>query len=205
MSARIDVANYALVLLGEGPITSIEDDSDTARTMLSLYYIARNAVLEAHEWSFAIRRFTPTQSSSTPDWGWSFSYELPSDIIRLLRVDRDRAGGLTTQTSDMNRHQIAHELEGRVILCNESEIHCTGIRRVDDEGIFSPLFVEAFATKLAYLAAIPITESNQKQNNMAALYTAAINAAKSRDGMQGSTRRLRSHWLRKARGSGGFL
>lgn len=208
MSSRVDIVNYALVLLGESPLTSAQlqsGSSDKALTMSSLYVIAKNATLEAHEWSFAIKRFEPAKNTTEPVWGWAYAYDLPSDILRLLRVDRDTTGGLAVQGDDMRRDQVAHELEGRKILCNQDPIYCTGIRAVEDEGIFSPMFSEAFAAKLAWHASIPITESNAKKDRMAALFIDALNRAKSRDGMQSSTRRLRSHWLRRARGSRGYL
>lgn len=205
MSVRIDVCNYALTVLGEKPITSIEDDSDKARTLKALYYIAKDAVLEGAEWTFATRRFKPAQSSTGPEWGWSYAYPIPSDIIRVTVVDKNWTES-TNFVSDtrQTRNPVDHDVEfvtgvGRAILCNEDEIFCKGVRKIDDEGIFSPLFVEAFACKLAYLAGWPITESSQKVQIALGLYGQAMKDAKSRDGMQNTTRRIRNHTLSRAR------
>jgi hypothetical protein len=198
VSARIDIVNKALGMLGESPITALTDDSDKARTMLNLYYLTRDALLEAHEWSFAIRQFSPVKSTTDPVWDWAYSYPLPSDIIRLLRVDRGTTNGMT-------RNQIDHVVMGGNILCNEEPIYCTGIAKIDEEGEYSPLFANAFSYRLAMDAAIPITESNSKHASMVALYAQAMNEAKSRDGMQSTTVRQRSHWLRRSRGSRGNL
>ena len=56
MSARTDIVNFALGFLGEGPINSLEDDSDKARTMSAFYFIARDAVLEDANWTFVTKR-----------------------------------------------------------------------------------------------------------------------------------------------------
>ena len=63
-------------------------------------------LLEAYEWSFAIRQFSPAESAEEPPHPWSYSYPLPSDIIRLLRVDR----GLGN--SGLERNEIDHVLQG---------------------------------------------------------------------------------------------
>lgn len=199
MSARVDVCNFALTMLGESAIESIDDDLDSARTLRKLYYIGRDAVLEESEWTFATRRFLPAVNAAMPEWGYSYSFPIPSDIIRVIQVDKNWTGQVGISNVNQPRNPVDHVIEGREILCNDSVIYCKGIRRIDDEGIYSPLFVEAFAAKLAYLAAIPITESTKKQMAMFEFYTASIKKAKSRDGMQNSTRRMRNNVLRNAR------
>lgn len=205
MSIRIDVCNFALTVLGEQPITSIEDESDRARTLEALYYIARDSALEEAEWTFATRRFLPALSSTAPEWGWENAFPIPSDIVRVTQVDKN----WTTTNNYMydvnqDRNPVDHVVEyvngvGRAILCNEEEVFCKGIRRIEDEGIYSPLFVEAFGCKLAYLAADAITASNTKTQIALTLYTDAIRKAKSRDGMQNTTRRMRNRTLSNAR------
>ena len=186
--------NRALVELGATPITSLEDDSPEAKVMKILYYGSRDAVLEEAEWTWATRRFLPAKSTSQPEWGWESEFPIPSDILRVTQVDRNGYIG-----AGMNRNPADHEVEGRKILCNEDVIYCKGIRRVDDEGIYSPLFAEAFEYKLATKACLPLTESNTKMQTMAGLYVDAIAKAKSRDGMQSTTRRMRNQTLSRAR------
>ena len=156
MSVRIDVCNYALGLLGESEINGIEDDSDKARTHKTFYYIARDATLEVSEWTFATRRFLPAKSTTAPEWGWASLFPIPSDIVRLTQVDKNwTASGGYLYDVQQDRNPVDHVVEyvdgvGRAILCNEDEIYCKGVRRIEDEGIYSPLFVEAFSCKLAY-------------------------------------------------------
>lgn len=207
MSTRVDVVNFALTVLGQTQITKITDDSDVARTMLNLYNIARDAVLEEAEWTFATRRFKPAISSTAPEWGWLSAFPIPSDIIRVTQVDRNSTATAMITDVRQNRNPVDHVVEfvlgtggkGMAILCDEDVIFCKGVRRIEDEGIYSPLFVEAFAYKLAYLAGYAVTESGQKLEVALALYTDAISKAKTRDGMQNTTRRVRSRSLSNAR------
>ena len=196
MSAREDIINTALILLGAEEITGPDDNSAQAQIMRSLYPISRDSTLEAHEWSFAIRTFTPALSVDAPGGHWAYAYPLPSDIIRLLEVDH---GSTQSSRSEITRNQIPHEVQGRNILTNHPIGFCTGIRRVEDEGIYSNLFCEAFAAKLAMKACVAITESNTRLQSCAALYEGFLKQAKSRDGQQGTTRRVRSRWLNNAR------
>lgn len=196
MSARIDIVNYALQLLGAEPITSLEDDSREAKIMKGFYALARDGMFEEHEWSFATRRFSPAKAATDPAWGWGSSFPLPSDIIRLLRVDRGQA---SLRFEDMSRNQVPHEVEGRNILCNEDAIFCTGLRRIEDEGIYSPSFAEALSTKLALLACLPLTESAQKLQLIGSIHSTVMNTAKSRDAMQSTSRPIRSDWQRNVR------
>jgi hypothetical protein len=204
MSIRIDVVNFGLGAIGESELNSIEDNSDKARVMKTFYYIARDSVLEEAEWTFAIRRFNPAKSNLAPEWGWSFAYLIPSDIVRVTAVDRDFIGQTVMTDTRMQRNQITHVIEyvegiGRAILTNEDPIFCKGVRRIEDEGIYSPLFVEAFSLKLAYLAALPLTQSTAIQKHAMGMYGDAIRKAKSRDAMQSTTRRVTSHSLKRAR------
>jgi len=196
VSARIDIVNFALNMLGAESITSLEDDAPEAKAMKSFYYISRDSVLEECEWTWATRRFLPAKETESPEWGWANAFPLPSDILRVTRVDRNDYVGIGT---GMTRHPADYAVEGRKILCNEDVIYCKGIRRIEDEGIYSPMFAEAFGYKLAAQACLLITESNTKLQQMAGLYVEAIGKAKARDGMQGTTKRLRNQTLSRAR------
>jgi hypothetical protein len=95
--------------------------------------------------------------------------------------------------------KTAHVIEGNEILANDNPIYCYGIRKMEDEGGFSPLFAEAFACKLAYLCADPLTASNTKMQLALALYTDTLKRAKNRDSMQNTTRRMRNRVLQNVR------
>jgi hypothetical protein len=202
MSARIDAVNFALQFLGEQPITSLDDDSDRALTMKSFYYIAKDAVLEDANWTFATKRFQPVRNAVNPAWGWNYSYTIPPDITRVTLVLRSWGSSSVAPyyyDSFPEEAKSAHVIEGNEILTNDDPIYCLGIREMEDEGGYSPLFLEAFAAKLAYLAALPITASMQKQQAALALFTGVIRSAKTRDGQQNTTRRMRNRWLQQAR------
>lgn len=200
MTERIDVANLALTWLGEEPVTSLEDDLDRARIMSINYIPARDATLEAHDWSFAIERFIPPMNEVEPVYGASAAFDIPTNILRVIAVDNPRSTANTDFTLPINsREQLDWVFEKRQVICNQEVIHCRGIRRIEQEGLFSPMFVHAFAAKLAFLTAMNLTSSAEIQANMLAFYTQFILEAKTRDGLQGRSRRFRQRSLIKSR------
>lgn len=168
--------------------------------MKSFYYNARDMVLEDANWTFATKRFIPALSSSAPPFGWTHAFPIPSDIMRVTAVLRQSfTVGYFYSSGFPEEYRVPHVVEGNEILCNESPIYCLGIRRMDDEGGYSPLFVEAFTALLAFKAALPIAQSAQTQVTMHGLYNDLVAKAKTRDGMQNTTRRIQNNALRYSR------
>ena len=200
MSARIDIVNAALVQLGEKPITSLEDDSNSALVMKTIYFIARNAILEDANWTFATKDFTPALNADPPAFGWPYAYAIPSDIMRVFAVYRGYIGPYYGNYGQMPEFpQSAHVIVGNNIYSQDNPIYCKGIRTMDDEGGYSPLFEDGFAQKLAYMAAPALTQSNSKRDFALGLYMGIIARAKTRDGMQNTTQRITNNALRNSR------
>jgi hypothetical protein len=194
----------ALTWLGEAPVTSISapeaDDLDRAHIMLINYAPARDATLEAHDWSFAMMRFIPPLNLIPPVYGAGNAFDVPTDILRIISVDNPETDNLDLLNSPIGSlEQIDWVFENRQVICNEDVIYCRGIRRIEQEGFFSPLFVHAFAAKLAFLTAMNLTSSAAIQANMLEMYNQFIMEAKTRDGLQGRTKRLRNRSLLKSR------
>lgn len=194
MTERIDIANQALTWLGEDIITSLDDDLNRARVLKTNYENIRDAVLEAHEWSFAMKRWRPSPSTTAPVFGPNHAFPIPKDVLRVTGVYRDEYFSVTHE-----KEQVQWLVERNEIICDEEVIYCRGIQRIEQEGRFSPLFVKAFAAHLAAVCAVAITASDQLQANMFGFYQNFINEAKSRDGLQGRSRRIRNRTLLKAR------
>jgi hypothetical protein len=192
VTERVDVANICLSMLGEKPITSLDDNSSNAKQLTIQYVPARDATTEAYDWTFAIERFTPGLLTEVPVYGGSAYFAVPSNILRVISCDNVSNTSAYFSDPINSREQIDWQMEGGKILCNETVVYARGVRRVEDEGSFSELFVQAFAAKLAMLLAINLTASADIQARVTAYYDFAINEAISRDGQQGRATRFRS-------------
>jgi hypothetical protein len=179
-------------MLGEKPITSLDDNSSNAKQLTIQYVPARDATIEAYDWTFAIERFMPGLLTEEPVYGAGQLFAVPSNILRVIACDNVTNTNTYFRDAINSKEQIDWQMEGGNIICNESVVYARGVRRVEDEGSFSNLFVQAFAAKLAMLLAINLTASADIQARVTSYYDFAINEAISRDGQQGRSTRFRT-------------
>src|SRR5581483_10865340 len=86
MASQTGICNRALEKLGEDPIVSINDGSKQAQALKRVYTDTLNALLVEHPWNFAKQRAELAASATPPAWGFSYSYPLPIDFLRLLTI-----------------------------------------------------------------------------------------------------------------------
>ena len=137
---KTEIANIALAKFREGRITDIESTTDSVAVVMNDQYDhALALVLEEHRWNFAGKRVTLTKLSEDPPFGWSYQYQLPSDIIRLKDVNGE----------DVEASSKLFAIEGTALLTNDDEVTITYVAKVTDTNLFSPSFTEALTFKLA--------------------------------------------------------
>ena len=149
-SSQLQVCNLALGRLGAASILDINATQKEAQACKLFYQTALDEVLRTHPWNFAIRRQTLTADADEPSFGWTNSYVLPVDCLRVLDLND------LHEFSDPPRWQI----EGRSLLCDQMEAHIRYISRDADPIHYDALFVAALAAKLAALIAKKITGSD---------------------------------------------
>ena len=172
MASEVDICNIALGHLGdEAAISAIDppDGSVQASHCARIYPMARDELLESHNWRFATRRdaLALLSTSELPsEWGYAYTY--PSACLRVIAV---RPADVATS---VNPGLIFDEQEfltkpqtypftieslsdgSQVIYTNveDATVHFVGL--VTDTTKFSPLFSAALARLLAMYLAGPI-------------------------------------------------
>lgn len=195
MVSEVSICNQALHWLGQRPLESLDDSSDKAEWMRNNYPFIRDAVLEERMWTFATAR----ASSLTADkdaWGMQFAHPVPLNWISVYRVYTDVS---CSDPADWTKSE-GWRREGAMILTYDSQVYFWGIQRVTDTGLFSSLFVQALAARIAADAAIPFTENATLQATMWNLYQAKLADAAVRDGQQGTNERFITSSLVNVRG-----
>ena len=89
MASKVTICNLALARIGdEANITSIDppEGSAMAEACQRLYPLAVEVVLEAHDWTFAMRRRALAKLSSVETGGWKYGFKVPSDALRVVAV-----------------------------------------------------------------------------------------------------------------------
>lgn len=92
MATAIDICNLALSLLGEQPsVTSIDppDGSPQAGNCQRWFPHCLRKVIEDFDWSFLTRRcrLAPLSSYDRELYGWPFGFNIPSDCVRVIKVE----------------------------------------------------------------------------------------------------------------------
>jgi hypothetical protein len=182
MASKTAIANRALSKLGEERISNIDTDNNKpAKVIRFMYDIVRDAMIAAYPWNFAISRVQIAADASAPAWGYNKQYTLPSDFMALLEI----------------RGNPEYRLEGGYILTNNaSPIYIRYIARIENSGLFDPLFVEAFATRLAFEGCEEITQSNTKKEALLRDYEMLVKQAYASNAIQSQPQALESdEWL----------
>ena len=150
-----EIANYALLRLGNPGIDSFDENSREGQAVRTAYSVALKGLLRSHAWSFATARTTLSQLSEAPAFGWSYAYQKPTDCLRVLSLNKKPATEGST-----------YAIEGEQILTDQAEAQVIYIQEITDPDKWDDLFVEAFTLKLAVSLAMPLSGSVQKKQDL---------------------------------------
>lgn len=171
MSSSAEIANIALLKLGsEESLLALTDNTVSGRVMNRLFNHVRDSELRRYPWKFALKRDSILALVDSPAWGYERQFPLPSDLLSLVQVNEFYTRGLTQRPP--------WSVEDRKILTNlGAPLKVRYVRQVTNSGELDPLFVEAFACKLAYEGCEKITQSNTKKDMLGRDYLKAMKEA----------------------------
>lgn len=189
MTSEVDISNLALSRLGDDATVSELDPPEgsiQAEHCARFYPIARDSMLEMHNWNFATKRIPLTPVTLPSNAGWLFAYAKPADCIQFIAVlppnapdnytatlgnipgyrsygsDDYNESNALTKVSDIPQ-DFAIEIDddgNEIILTNCDQATGRFIQRVSDTTRFSPLFVDALGWYLASMLAGPILKGD---------------------------------------------
>ena len=196
MASDTDSANVALRLIGQTPITSITDGSDTANVVDDIFTELLDDLLRSHPWNFATKRVQLARLSVDPAFEFDYAYAHPSDWLRTISVhDNDAGHGSVLYRTEQVDGQNA-------IVSSSDAIYLRYVYRVTDQSLMSADFRRAFQLALARDLAIPLASSNSMQEAYSREAARALARARSTDALGGfPERRPRGSW---ASSRGGF-
>lgn len=191
--SEVAICNYALALLGETPIISLDDDSKPAALCKAMYPIVRDASLEAHNWTFATKWYDLPMVPEPALGEYRNRFPLPAEYLRTIFVGSDAT------------HPARHQIEGGDVVTNDQRCLVQMVVQVTDTFKFTPMFVHALAAYLAAELAVPIASSASLQQQMFQLYGVKVGEAVSRDQIQGTSKQIKSTWIKRGRFAGSRL
>lgn len=188
MTTATDLANMALDLLDEAPISSLEDQRPIGKWLKRNFAVTRDSVLERANWNFALKRAALPEDSTAPAFGWSYAYSLPGECLRVIPLTHDG-------TSE--GYPVAHEIEDRKIFTNlGGPLRVRYVFRNENYGVYPACFQEALAGRLAMKMAHFLTGKSSYVQIAQAMYDDAIQSAWLTDAIEGtSPRAADSEWI----------
>ncbi len=179
--SEVGIANMAAELLSDHGMATLDENTPLGRFMQRNFGYVRDEMLQAYPWHFAKTRKILPVDNAAPAFGYSYSYTLPTDCLKLLPL---RCGGLHNGTP------IPYELESGKILTNgdgNTSLKIHYIRRETDCSKFSPLFARAFGCRLALIASVRVTGKSNYYDRCLLAYQDSMFLAAQQDSLERGT------------------
>ena len=172
MPSVVDICNRALSRIGASRITSLTDEVEEARACNSAYTQIRDEVLRSAPWNSVSTRGTVAKNSTSPDFEYANSYQLPTDCIRVLDV----------------YISMPWVVEGRSMLTDASDVpmYIRYVKQETDPNQYDPLLASTVAARLAMELAEELTQSNTKRQLAQSEWQELLRMAKNADGHEQS-------------------
>lgn len=139
-ASQTGICNLAMVKLGISVfMASIDDDTPEAVVCKQVWDEVLNEVLELGEWACARKRISLAREETAPAWGYSYQFQLPNDCIKVL------------ETSLSVSYPWVRESDMILTDATDDTLEILYIYYIADPTYFSPLLVDAIATRLAYM------------------------------------------------------
>lgn len=178
MTSAVDIANTALSHVGDAAqVESLDLPHQTvqAQHCARFYPIARDALLEWHDWGFATRRVLGSSVTlATVDSNiWTYGYAWPNQALKIQRVlNPSNANPVDT---DAPPWELGTAADGsRVVFTDQAEAVLQYTVQVTDPRKFSPLFVTALGLYLGAMLAGPIIKGKAGEATATRLQRAAL-------------------------------
>lgn len=177
--SEVAIANMAIDILADQPITSLGDSTVVGRWMARNFGRVRDEVLEMYPWNGVKTRVALAADSAPPTFGWKYQYTVPADCITLLPL---RYGGA------LNGALIPYEFEsGKILTDASAPLLVRYIRRETNVAKWTALQARILASRLAFIASLTINGKAQYSQKAEKLLTDAIETSKLGDTLASGT------------------
>lgn len=208
-ATQLGLYNEALRLIGERRLASLAEAREPRRVLDDIWNDgAVDACLEQGLWNFAMRAVKVTASAAVPAFGYSYTFDKPTDWIRT-------AGLSFSET--FNPPSTDYMEEAGLIFANGSPIYLRYVSNSTSYGkdynLWPQSFTKYVAAFLASEAVLTLSQNDKRQDGIYKLMALRRTEARSRDAMneaaafppEGGWSRARRGGTRRDRGSRGQL
>lgn len=184
----VALCSRALIRLGAAPIASFSDGSAESEIAGALYGPARDALLSAYPWGFALGQAALSELGSPPAADYQKAFQLPNDYLRAVSAGSGGRG------RGMN-----YRITRGALHTDRESVTLTYIFRPEEEE-FPPYFDSALIARLSAEFCIPVTENTSRAEALFRLAEAEFARARQIDAQQDSPSRIEDFTLIDVRG-----
>lgn len=184
----VALCSRALIRLGAAPITSFNDGSAESEIAGALYGPARDSLLSAYPWSFAMGQVALTPLFDQPVADYQKAFQLPNDFLRAISAGSGGRG-----------RGIHYRIARGALHTNVETVTLTYVFRPEEEE-FPPYFDSVLIARLAAEFCIPVTENTSRAEALFRLGENEFARARQIDAQQDSPNRLENFTLIDVRG-----
>jgi hypothetical protein len=182
----VSICSNALLMLGDAPISSFDDNSDRARLAANIWPTARDYVLRRHPWNCAIRRQTLNPDAEAPAFDFAYQYTLPGDLLRVLSIGEQGT-------------RVPYRVEGRKILTDARPLLLRYIYRNEDCALWDSALVWGMTQVMRAVFAYGITQSTSLEKLVETVMRDVLQQARATDGQEDEPEALDDNPLMEAR------
>jgi len=142
MTTDLEICNTALELVGANSINTFQDETRESRLCNQLYVTTRDTLLQHRRWSFTLEIRQLSKLVATPDQGYNYQYQLPSDVLGIAK----------NYDSHTDWRIIGDKLH-----TNVDEVSILYQKETGEED-FPPIFVRALEMEMAKLMSMALVQ-----------------------------------------------
>lgn len=187
MASDVSICSAALMLLGDTPIASLDENTKRATMCRTIYTQAVEDVLRLHPWNCLITQVVLAPETTAPAFGYTAQFARPGDWLRTITVGDDNSG------------YADFLFVGNKIQANLSTLKLTYIARKDVSEWDSHL-VNVITCRMAADLAYPVTKSGTMVDLRIRAYAMALKTAKAVDGQENQPEQIQDSPLIAVRG-----
>lgn len=143
-------------------------------------------VYRMHPWNSCMKRVNLTPTTTTPAFGYTYSFALPADCLRVDSVN----------------NKPDYRREGKFLLSNNSTLSLRYIAEIIDPSQLDSMLTDAIAHYIAYSMAYDVTQSDTARQTMYKGFQESLKQAKSADSKENPAQVLDAEYLLSARFNG---
>lgn len=174
--SKVSICNQALNRLSISAITSLTENSKQARAMNLIFDQVYKDALSIRSWNFATTRVQLGRLTASPNSGYTYQYQLPTDCIRIIKI------------VNSSLYEIEYRIEGKQLLTDEPSVYVEYVKNITDFGMLPPTFTSYLILSLALEACFSLTGNVSLADRLTQEKMLKLREAKKADAIESAPR-----------------